>query len=276
VQAVAPTPPASGFKQASGELVTPIGSVVVPTPANGLVSGIPNNVPTVEQRPAPIAPVTTNQPQVGGIQRQFLNTTRASLDYRIDQVGPSGVGKVEVWISADQGAAWKRLGEDADRRSPAEFDLPGDGLYGVRVVVANGNGFGGKPPVAGEQPQLWIDVDTMAPIAQLKEVEPIANGGTLDIRWTVTDKNLGPEPINLYYATRREGPWQPVARGLKNDGLFRWAFPRDAGSQFFVRLEVSDQAGNLARCEAVNAVVLDMTEPRSSVVGVTGVQVGKQ
>jgi hypothetical protein len=223
-------------------------------------------------------PIETRPPQTptalpGSIQRQLLNTTRASLDYRIDQVGPSGVGKVEVWLTSDQGSNWRRLCEDADRRSPAEFDLPGDGLYGVRVVVTNGNGFGGRTPAPGEQPHVWIEVDTIAPQVHLKDLEPVSNGSSIDIRWTATDKNMAAEPITLYYATRREGPWLPLARGLKNDGQYRWTFPRDAGSQFFIRLEAVDQAGNVARCESPTAITLDMTEPRASVVGVTGVGV---
>jgi hypothetical protein len=238
---------------------------------------MPNNqVPVVEARPPAPAAATTAVAS-GATQRQVLNTTRVALDYRIDDVGPSGVGRVEVWMTADQGNTWKRQCEDADRHSPAEFDLPGDGLYGVRVVVTNGNGFGGRAPSPGEQPQLWIEADTAAPNVQLREVDPIAKGGNLEVRWTVNDKNLSAEPINLYYATRREGPWQPIARGLKNDGLYRWTFPRDVGSQFFVRLEAVDLAGNVARSEAPNAIVLDMTEPRTTVVGVTGILgAGKQ
>ena len=242
----------------------------------------PPLVPSLEQRftpqsaaPPPAVPHSAAQPaqvQSGSIPRQFINTTRASLDYRIDQVGPSGVGRVDVWVTSDQAGSWKRLCEDADRRSPAEFDLPGDGLYGVRVVLTNGNGFGGRQPAPGEQPQLWIEVDTVAPTVQLKEVEPSSNGATLDLHWSANDKNLGSDPINLYYSTRREGPWQPVARGLKNDGLYHWTYPHDMGPQFFVRLEAVDMAGNLTRCESPNAIVLDMTEPRASVVGVSGVQ----
>jgi hypothetical protein len=216
-------------------------------------------------------PLEQKSPAAAG-QRQLLNTPRAALDYRIDQVGPSGVGKVEVWMTADQGHSWQRVCEDKNRRSPTEFDLPGDGLFGVRVVVTNGNGFGGRQPVPGDQPHCWIEIDTVAPTVQLKDIEPITNGSTVDIRWTASDKNLGSEPVNLYYATRKDGPWQPLAMHLKNDGLFRWSFPRDGGGQFFVRLEVMDLAGNVARCDSVMPFVLDMTEPRASVVGVTAVR----
>jgi hypothetical protein len=222
-----------------------------------------------EVRNAPASLEVISGSPGGSMPRTVLNTTRASLDYRIDQVGPSGVGKVEVWMTTDQGFTWKRLCEDTDRRSPADFELPGDGLYGLRVAVSNGNGFGGRAPAAGEQPQVWIEVDTVPPVVAIKEVDTPTSGGQLDIRWNASDKNLGPDCINLYYSSRREGPWQPIARGVKNDGFYKWAFPRDANGQFFVRVEAVDLAGNVARSDAVNPVVLDMTEPRASVVGVT-------
>ena len=36
---------------------------------------------------------------------------------------------------------------------------------------------------------------------------------------------------------------------------------------------VNDQAGNIANVECPNPVVLDMTEPRASVVGISGIMV---
>jgi hypothetical protein len=207
-----------------------------------------------------------------GAAKQLLNTTHASLDYRIDQVGPSGVGKVEIWITADQGQSWQRLAEDTDRHSPADIDLPGEGLFGVRLVVTNGNGFGGSAPTHGEQPSAWIEVDTTAPFVQLRDVDPITDGGTLTIHWTAKDKNLTSEPISLFYRTRQDSPWQVVARGLKNDGSYRWTFPHSVGSQFFFKIEVADQAGNVSTVEAPNPVALDMTEPRGCVLGITGVR----
>jgi hypothetical protein len=98
-----------------------------------------------------------------------------------------------------------------------------------------------------------------------------AAGGVLEIRWTVSDKNLGPDPINLFYTTRKDGNWLPIVKGLKNDGAYRWTFPHDVGSQFYLRLEVADAAGNVTRCEPAQPVVLDMTEPKALVTGVTSV-----
>ena len=141
------------------------------------------------------------------------------------------------------------------------------------MAVTNGCGFGGRAPAAGDQPQCWIEVDTAAPVVQIRDVEPVVNGNTVDLRWMASDKNLGPEAISLFYAVKKEGPWQPVARNIKNDGVYHWQFPRDAGGQFYVRVEATDLAGNVARVETAQPVTIDTTEPRASVVGVTPVRV---
>jgi hypothetical protein len=254
-------------------------SATVPAPVITPITPIaPHAAPTTQTSlsPAPIqirsehdnVPRTTTLPG----NKQLINTTRASLEYRIDQIGPSGIGKVEVYMTADQGQTWQRLCDDPDRRSPVEFDLPGEGLYGIRLAITNGNGFGGTPPRRGDAPTCWIEVDTSAPFVQLRPVETQVSNGALEIRWQATDKNLGSEPVNLFYRSRADGPWQVIARNVKNDGVYRWTFPHEA-SQFFVKVEVTDLAGNVARAESANPVLLDVTEPRATVLGVTGMSV---
>jgi hypothetical protein len=265
-----PTPPAT---PAQGETSTvakaaPSPTASLPMPQASLTS--PGTATPPEAPPQ--HPVSQSAPARNGMPtRQVLNTKHAAIEYQVDPVGPSGIGKVEIWMTADKGASWQRVGEDVDRRSPAEIDLPGEGLFGIRLVVSNGNGFGGQPPTANDAPHTWVEVDTTLPTALLHNVEPLARDGKLEIRWTVTDKNLLAEPIDLYYATKQEGPWQPIARGLHNDGSYLWAFPHDQGNQFFVRLEASDEAGNRREVTSPMPVVLDMTEPHALVVGVTGV-----
>lgn len=208
----------------------------------------------------------------GGAPRQLLNTPRVSIDYRIDHVGASGVGKVDVYLTTDTGQNWKKVWEDVDRRSPVEVDLPGEGLFGLKLVITNGNGFGGTPPVRGEQPTCWVEVDSTSPHITLNPIEPISQNGFLEIRWAAGDANLGAEPINLYFRTRADGPWQSIATRLKNDGVHRWAFPRDMGAQFWIKAEVVDQAGNVSRAET-GPVILDMNEPRASVLGISSISV---
>jgi hypothetical protein len=256
--------------------VTPTSATV---PQQVITTIAPPAAPTMQTSlsPAPThpRPESDNVPRTTALpgNKQLINSTRASLDYRIDQIGPSGIGKVEVYMTADQGQTWQRLCDDPDRRSPVEFDLPGEGLFGIRLAITNGNGFGGTPPRRGDTPTCWIEVDTSAPFVQLRPVETLVSNGALDIRWQATDKNLGGEPVNLFYRSRADAPWQIIARNVKNDGIYRWTFPRDAASQFFVKVEVTDLAGNVARAESPNPVMLDVTEPRATVLGVTGMSV---
>ncbi|HZT80581.1 MAG TPA: hypothetical protein VFA26_10175 [Gemmataceae bacterium] len=204
--------------------------------------------------------------------RLLLNSTHAALEYRIDQVGPSGVGKVEVWLTKDGGQSWARLCEDTDKRSPVEFDLPGEGTYGVSLVVTNGNGGGDPAPSHGTPPDTVIEVDTTRPAVQLLAARPGtgSDAGSLVLFWTATDKNLAAEPISLYYAAQKEGPWHLVARGVRNEeGSYRWPVPKDAGAEFYFRIEAADQAGNVGRHELPERVVLDLSRPRGKVLGVT-------
>jgi hypothetical protein len=262
-------------------LPPPVRTSAMPTP--------PPAGPPMPSQPAPIQqvvsrdPVPTNaQPVVvnshdanppskeqGLANRQFLNSTHVVLDYRIDQVGPSGVSKVEVWMTADEGKTWQRLCEDPHHHSPVEFDLPREGLYGISIVATNGNSISDPPPSAGSVPDWWIEVDTTRPMAQLQSIKPGAgeDAGSLFITWAASDKNLPPEPIDLYYATTREGPWMAIARGLKNDGTYRWVAPRDGVGRYYLRMDVTDRAGNLARCETPDMVVLDLTHPKAKILG---------
>lgn len=284
VQTSAATPPAPGPAPAAVPPVIhrhDVSAVPPPPPVTPAVYQTPKpspesngGVPKVVDGPAmdltvpPAPPGST--PAAGN--RLLLNTTKAALDYRFDQVGPSGISKVDVYITSDQGQTWQRLCEDADRRSPAEITLPGEGRFGLRLVVTNGNGFGGKAPARGEAPTTVIEVDTTPPHLQLRDIDPVTKDGCLEIRWTASDKNLGAEPVALYFRARPDQAWTAIGKAFKNDGLVRWEFPRDMGGQFFVKMEVTDQAGNVAKAESPNPVNIDMTEPRATVVGITALQ----
>jgi hypothetical protein len=228
---------------------------------------VQNAIPDPRLNPQVIPQRREGAPQ----QRQLVNHPHVYLEYQIDQAGASGVGKVEVWITRDQGKSWQKLCEDADRKSPAEINLPGEGLFGVSLVVGNGRGFGATPPNPGDTPDWWIEVDTTKPAAEITGIRSGAeNGASVQIAWTARDKNLGADPVDLFYATNRQGPWLPIARGLKNDGQYRWNPPTEVGQQVHVRLVVRDQAGNISVAETPQPVVLDdQSRPRGQILGVS-------
>jgi hypothetical protein len=205
-----------------------------------------------------------------GAARQFINSTHATLKYEIDQLGPSGIGKVEVWLTRDDGQNWQRLCDDPRRRSPIDIDLPSEGSFGVSVVVANGNGQGGEPPARGDAPDWKLEVDTTKPTAQILSTRAGvgADAGSIVISWSASDKNLKPEPIDLSFANRPEGPWQPIAKNLRNDGSYRWPLTRELGEDLYIRMEVSDLAGNCTVVQTPQPVVIDRSRPKAHVVGI--------
>jgi hypothetical protein len=200
--------------------------------------------------------------------RKIINTTHASIDYRIDTVGQSGVGRVDIWMTPDRGQRWDKIAEDHDKHTPAEIDLPGDGLFGIRLAITNGNGFGGRAPKSGDRPSFFIEVDTLSPNLQMQPVEIVPGSGAVNIRWTCADPNLGPEPIGIYFRTRTDAAWQPIARNLRNDGAYQWAFPKDLGGDFFLKMEAVDLAGNVTKVET--PLKVDIIEPEATLLDVTG------
>ena len=115
--------------------------------------------PSPKTAPATIAAKHTGMP----VHHLLVNSPRVFLEYRIEQTGASGVGKVEVWCTRDKGQSWQKISEDRDRQSPAEVNLAGDGVYGLTLVVSNGLGFGAQPPAPGDAPDWWIEVDSTPP-----------------------------------------------------------------------------------------------------------------
>lgn len=216
---------------------------------------------SVKTPPVSVATPAAGMPPV----YHLVNQTHVALEYQIEEVGPSGVGKVEIYVTSDRGKSWQRLGEDADRKSPAEIDLPGEGVYGVCLVASNGSGFGATPPKVGETPDWWIEVDLTQPVVELTSVQLDAKN--LIIQWNARDKNLGDAPVDLYFSVNKEGPWTTIARGVKNDGRHSWTVPQHVGQQAFIRLVVSDRAGNICQSETANPVVLDdQSRPRVHVI----------
>ena len=207
--------------------------------------------------------------------RKIINTTNAQIDYRIDTVGPSGIGRVDIYMTPDRGTSWVKLGEDADKQSPANVNLPGEGLYGIRLAIVNGNGFGGRAPVAGDRPQFYVEVDASSPQVNFHPVTMVPNMPAIDIRWSAHDANLAAEPVSIFYRTNPASIWLPIAQNIKNEGGYRWAFPRDLPGQVFLKLEVTDLAGNTTKVETPQPILLDQTEPEATLIDVTPIQRGQ-
>jgi len=201
--------------------------------------------------------------------RQIVNDSEVSLDYEIDDEGPSGVSVIELWVTTDNCRTWRRVGEDPDRQSPFTINLAGEGVYGLTMVAKSGVGLGDRPPVAGDQPQMWVEVDKSLPQIQLDQPE-IGRGpqaGSVVITWHADDANLGDRCVSLFYAEGNTNNWKPIATGVENTGRYIWKLGQGTPFRFRVAIEVADLAGNREMAESAE-VTIDMSKPKPKISGV--------
>jgi hypothetical protein len=201
--------------------------------------------------------------------RQVVNTRRCALTYAIDGISPTAVSRVEAYATRDEGKTWQRLGDDPDRQSPVDLQLPDDGLYGVIVIVSTAHQ-SSSAPSPGEAPDWWVEVDTLAPEVKLESAAPGTgdDAGMQLLRWSVRDANLLPDSVEVAWAPAPEGPWQIIAKGLRADGQYRWPVPRETGPRVFLKIEVPDRAGNVGRFVTPQPVTVEAPRPRARVIGI--------
>ena len=217
----------------------------------------------------PPSPVPGSSPSSARRDIQVVNSPELTLNYALEEVGPSGLSLVELWYTRD-GRSWQRYGEDPDRTSPFHAKLQGEGAYGLTLVVKSGVGLGDRPPQLGDQPQMWIEIDTTKPVVKLRTAEAGRGyeAGILTITWSAADKNLAPQPISLFYAENPEGPWNTIATALDNTGRYVWRIPPATPFRFYVRVEAIDRGGNVGRDQTAQPVIVDLSRPRGRLIGV--------
>jgi hypothetical protein len=204
---------------------------------------------------------------------QLVKKKEVSFEYEVTNMGPSGLGKVELWMTQDEGRTWRFYAEDPDLKSPLTVDLPGEGIYGFTLVVKSRAGLGRRPPIPGETPEMRVEVDVTPPIAKLwpPQQEP-SRRDALVMTWEVSDRNLDPNPITLEWAERPSGPWEVIgAKGLPNTGRYVWEnLPKNLPSagMVYLRLTAVDLAGNVAVAETAKPVLFDLNEPQPHLIRV--------
>ncbi|MDZ4684469.1 MAG: hypothetical protein SH850_05220 [Planctomycetaceae bacterium] len=256
---------APGFapSQGSPAIIRPL-----PTTNQQFVSDMPINRPEVMQDRWSNGMETI--PYRSHSRQRVVNTLRFQLGYKVDDVGPSGVGGVELFITQDNGRMWFRYGEDTDRVSPIEVTVPRDGDYGFTVRVRSGAGLGQEPPQSGEPPSIVIAVDQTPPRLELLPVQQ-GRGPELNqihIQWKVSETRPSDKPISLYYAASAAGPWEPISGWRPDTGSFTWTAGPGVPSQFHIRVVARDAAGNVATAETPQPILVDLSRPTARIVDV--------
>jgi hypothetical protein len=200
---------------------------------------------------------------------RYVNSTKISLNYDVDNVGKSGVSAVELWMTRD-GEGWNQEQTQNKREPPFVFEVVGEGRYGFTLIARSGVGMGDPPPRRGDPPQIWVEVDTTKPVVRLEktEVGKGADAGKLTILYKASDRNIIDRPITLSYAEKPDGEWKPIIKSEDNTGRYVWQMPADVPYQLYVRVEAIDKAGNVGADETAQPVAVDLSQPKVRVIDV--------
>lgn len=207
--------------------------------------------------------------------RSMANKTVAShqfqVGYKINDVGPSGVAAVELFITEDNGSTWWKYGDDADLKSPFDVQVPRDGEFGFAIRVRSGAGLTTEPPAAGDAPELVIVVDQTPPAVELL---PVGHGdgakfNRLAIRWHVTEDHPADKSVSLYYSASRSGPWKLISDWQEDkNGEYEWGVGPGVPLQFYIRVLVRDAAGNQSSAETTEPIIVDQSRPTAQFLDV--------
>lgn len=233
------------------------------TPNNGHSNVAASSVGQNETPPQALPPV------------QIVNNPEIVLQYELSGVGPAGIGSVELWLTKNDGQIWEPWLKDPTV-SPSmrggkyqrTLKLPGEGVYGLGMVVRNKAGRG-KEPRNGETPEMRIEIDLTNPEAILyaPEADPQKRDGLI-ISWEAKDKNLGTNPITLEWSENRNGPWNTIQTNLPNTGKYAWQLPTGMPVYIYLRLRVRDKAGNEGIAVTDQPQLADMSEPEGRLIGI--------
>jgi hypothetical protein len=214
---------------------------------------------------------------------QLVHSKEVTLEYKLEKVGPSGVGKVELYLTEDEGQTWKLYAEDPEPkpalpggRLQRTVPLPAEGVFGIRLLVYSRAALAAhvykQPPKPGDVPQMRIEVDTTPPVAELLAPTPDpTRRDCLVLSWNAHDPNhhdLAAKPITLQWSEQEKGPWQTIEAGLPNSGRYTWQLPASLPDSVYLRLIVRDAAGNESIAQTAKPQIVDLSDPEGVLLGV--------
>ncbi len=283
-----PAPMAGAWETATTAFPAP----VTPRPADTPYSPVPP--PRYQPTPYPernvlassennIAPVGyfnsqagSRQPRGREVPRKIIRTLDVSLDYEVKNDGPSGIGRVELWLTSDDGQTWRKYRDEQNpglslgsKHRSLTADLPGEGTYGLSLVVLSKAGLGKRPPQPNDPPDVRVEVDLTKPVAVLNEPEPDPqNPNAIILSWSASDKNPAPNPVRLDWKDPAGSDWKTIQDNLPLNGQHSWRLPSGMPSWVHLRVVARDAVGNEATAETKEPVLVDLSRPEGHIVGI--------
>jgi hypothetical protein len=204
-------------------------------------------------------------------------TRRFAWDYKLPAEIPDASRlHVELWSTRD-GHSWQKAAVDNDAVSPINVALPAAGFYGFRLEVVPDGPDASTGPQTGDMPESWIGVDEDPPLVEFLGAARLAESESsgVVIRYSSRDQLPAPKTARLLFSPNPEGPWATIASAVDNQGEYRWQPDGATPAQVYLRIEVTDAAGNVGTVTSPDAVTVTNSRMTGSLGGVRTLPAGK-
>jgi hypothetical protein len=273
----APAPPAPAVVPPAAPNLTdtPNGPAPLPAMRPGAESAprLPTAAGAMPEYGGPAGPAgRTTLPEV-----QHVRDRQVAIEFEVERKGPSGVKRVQVFATQDDGRTWVPYWETNQTASPLSLPLPEEeGLYGFRLVLYSGADQSVGPPRIGDLPDVRLQVDRVPPKVSLYP-PTIAPGqpNALVLHYSASDPHLDPGSVRLFWSLQPNGGWQPISvstpRPSSIDPRLKectWSLPPELPDRVYLRLTACDLAGNEGEFITRDPVTVDLHKPTVRVTGI--------
>lgn len=253
----------------------------------------PKAQPAPAHAAAPGAWTGAPEPSVEVTRAQVINYPRFDLGFDLEKRGPSGISRVDLWVTRDEGRTWQKWSQHDGKAAAVRVALDVrentqlEGVYGFKLVPVSGAGLSDREPTAGDAPDMRVVLDVTPP--QIDLFAPVSDPNTPDtlvVQWKATDRNFSDDPITLEWSESPTGPWKPVAssgtdpviqataigapvpRRLANTGQYGWRIPAGVPARVYLKAAARDAAGNVKEVVTREPILVDLTKPRAKISGI--------
>ena len=154
------------------------------------------------------------------------STTRGSTSASTWRTGPSGISRVDLWVTRDDGKSWPKWSQHDGKGGSVRVALDVrentqlEGTYGFRLVPVSGAGLSEREPVAGDAPDMRVILDVTPPADR-----PVpARCPTRTPRTRSSSSGRRPTATSATTRSRWSGATRRPARGSRSrrPGTTRW------------------------------------------------------
>ena len=218
--------------------------------------------------------------------RLYSNARKVAIAYELTTGKKAPLKTVELWCQT-AGGRWQLQQRATETKSPLQTELPGEGLYGCRLIFESNSGRRSPDLTATTLPEVEVEIDLTPPQVEKFLVVPCeTNDKSLVVSCEASDRNLDPRSSFVEYSSDGKQWSAKVANGsleyetavVRTDGKIGRSYSYQIEpilrepTPLHVRVTLGDLAGNKTTVQTTHPVMLGALLPQGKIISVQPVR----